>query len=65
MIDNTQSPEADLDRELEELIGRRVRGTSTPQDEVRLVELQSKRTRMMRPRPRTQRGLGFSRHLYA
>lgn len=65
MVDTTQSPEADLDRELEELIGRSVRGMCTPQDEIRLVELQRKRTRMMRPSGRFVRGPLSSRRLYA
>ena len=43
----TQSPEADLDREVEELIGKKLRGTVTDKDKVRLVELQSTRSRLM------------------
>ena len=43
----SQSPEADLDRDIEELIGKKMRGTFTQMDEVRLVELQSLRSRLM------------------
>ncbi|KQX21710.1 MULTISPECIES: hypothetical protein [unclassified Sphingomonas] len=48
-MDAIQSPEADLDRELEELIGEKVRGTITPIQSVRIVELQNQRSKLMRP----------------
>ncbi|QEH81034.1 hypothetical protein EIK56_24255 [Sphingomonas sp. C8-2] len=44
-----QSPEADLDRELEELIGEKVRGTISPIGSVRIVELQNQRSKLMQP----------------
>lgn len=43
----SQSPEADLDRDIEELIGKKMRGTFTDVDRVKLVELQSLRSRLM------------------
>lgn len=43
----SQSPEADLDRDIEELIGKKLRGTFTPDDRVRLLELQSLRSRLL------------------
>jgi hypothetical protein len=49
VIEATQSPEADLDREIEHLIGQKVRGQLTAADQVRLIELQSMRSRLMRP----------------
>ncbi|MBN8849934.1 MULTISPECIES: hypothetical protein [unclassified Sphingomonas] len=58
----TQSPEADLDRELEELMGKAMRGTLTVDDKARWIELQSRRTRMMRPVPAPP---NFSRRKYA
>jgi hypothetical protein len=49
VIDLTQSPEADLDREIERLIGDMVRGNLTASDRVRLGELQSRRSKLLRP----------------
>ena len=61
----TQSPEADLDRELEELIGKAMRGTFAPEDQARLVELQSRRSRLMRPSGNFRRSTAFGTHRYA
>lgn len=55
---NTQSPEADLDREIEELIGKKVRGVLAPDGHVKLIELQSMRARLMRPRGLERRNPG-------
>jgi len=49
VIDVTQSPEADLDREIEKLIGDLVRGNLAPSDRVKLGELQSKRSYLLKP----------------
>lgn len=48
MIDAPQSPEAELDRDIEELVGKKVRGTFSDLDGIRLIELQSRRTQLMR-----------------
>ena len=49
IIEATQSPEADLDREIEKLIGDMMRGTLLPEGRVRLGELQSRRAKLLRP----------------
>lgn len=49
VLEVTHSPEADLDREIEQLVGNRVRGTFSQRDRLRLIELQSSRARLMRP----------------
>lgn len=43
------SSEADLDRMIEELIGKQVRGELTPAEDVLLVRLVARRARDMRP----------------
>ncbi len=48
VIDVTQSPEADLDREIEKLIGDMVRGHLTFDGRVKLGELQSRRSKLLR-----------------
>lgn len=55
----TQSPEADLDREIEILVGNIVRGTVNEEDRVRLSELQAQRFRLMRPGSTLRRSVGF------
>lgn len=45
----TQSPEADIDREIESLLGDSIRGMLTREGRVRLSELQSRRLNLMRP----------------
>jgi hypothetical protein len=55
----TQSPEADLDREIETLVGNIVRGTVSEGDRVRLSELQAQRFRLMRPGSSLRRSVGF------
>ncbi len=62
VIDATQSPEADLDREIEKLIGEMVRGTLTLKDRVRLLELQSRRSHLLRPASPTPPRKGFGTH---
>jgi hypothetical protein len=57
-----QSPEADLDREIEELLGRKIRGTFTDADSERLASLQSRRARLMRPHAPLRKHTGFVRH---
>lgn len=59
MTQTTQSPEADLDREIETLIGEIVRGMSSPDKQMRLLELQSKRSRLMRPTRSPRRQYGY------
>jgi len=49
VIEATQSPEADLDREIEKLVGDMVRGNLTPEGRIRLGELQSRRSKLLRP----------------
>ncbi|MBQ1500895.1 MAG: hypothetical protein IIZ38_21500 [Sphingomonas sp.] len=44
----SQSPEADIDREVEELIGRKVHGSLDAAGAIRLSELQDRRLRLMR-----------------
>ena len=61
VIEVTQSPEADLDREIERLIGEMVRGNIVARDRVRLGELQSQRAKLLRtpaPTP-SRRPTGF------
>lgn len=64
-LEATQSPEADLDREIEELIGNMVRGTMSDRDRVRLGELQSQRSRLMRPGDSMKRGINFFHRRFA
>jgi hypothetical protein len=63
----TQSPEADLDREIEKLIGAMVRGTLSPGERVRLGELQNERARLLRPSPPSppRRGPNFYHRKFA
>ena len=65
ILEATQSPEADLDREIEELIGAKMRGTFSDNDLVRLVELQSQRSRLMRPPSAVRRGINFYHRRFA
>ena len=51
------TPEADVDRDIQELVAEKVRGTITPQNEAELLELQSVRSRMMRFRPANHRSV--------
>ncbi len=57
----TQTPEADLDREIEELIGKMVRGNIVDSDVVRLSELQNRRWKLMQPAFRTNGRAGERR----
>ena len=43
------SPEADIDRQLEELIGKMVNQEATPEDLVAYQELQERRAKLMTP----------------
>lgn len=66
VLEQTQSPEADLDREIEDLIGNKMRGTFSDNDLIRLMELQSQRSRLMRPPTATiRRGVNFYHRRFA
>jgi hypothetical protein len=45
----TSSREADIAREIDQLIAKLVTGTATPQDRARLQELSERRSKLMRP----------------
>lgn len=60
--DTTQSPEANLDRMIEDLIGKKLRGVLTADEEILLIELQSLRSRLMRPNPSSRRSTMAYRH---
>lgn len=53
MVERTafpESPEAELVRQIEELIAKLAAGKATPNDVQRLQELQKRRVEMMRPK---------------
>jgi len=54
-----QSPEADIDRDIEKIVGEAVRGTISADSAARLVELYSKRLRLMRPSASVKRPVGY------
>jgi len=43
------STDFDLDRQIEALVGKKVRGELTPDDQIMLTRLLARRTREMRP----------------
>ena len=64
-MDTTQSPEADLDRQIEELIGKKLRGMFDAGDMIRLFDLQDRRSRLLRPNPRGRNAAHALGRLYA
>lgn len=48
-LDSMSSPEAEIDRILEDLIAKMVAGTATPQEMVKYQELAASRAKLMTP----------------